>query len=491
MIYRITRPFLLLVLSALIATAGLLPTAQAAGGDLDPTFAPAFLADDYPFLIVRQSTGKLIVSGNFEVVNSLGTRKLLRLNPDGSEDTSFNVPAIAREADISALAIQPDDAIVIGGTFTAVNGTPRQSLARLNSEGALDPDLSLSFADDGPSGTPFITKLLVRPDGTLIVAGRFTSVNGVAHLNLVRLLPNGSRDATFNASTDQSPRTLAAYPDNSLLVGGLFSLVNGAPSKGLVRLDPQGALVSTTVFSPGLNVLRADDLAIQPDGNILVAGIMTSGTGIEVRGPVRLLPNGGLDPSFAPDIRAANRANPPNRVALHTEGTILVGGKQMRVDGTLQPVLTRLTSAGRRDPGFALRGFLDDSVQTILVQPDGKIILTGSFTTLNDQTVPFIARLLPTATLTTATPTATTTPPPASPTATNAPIPSATFTALPGPSATALPSATFTALPGASATPTLRPTTPVASATPTRRPSSTPQATPGASSRLYLPFVRK
>src|SRR5262249_47355661 len=103
---------------------------------------------------------------------------------------------------ISALAVQADGKILVGGIFGSINGAARANIARLNADGSVD----LTF-QNGMSGVttpaglgPAQVNSIVQPDPSLIlVGGLFTSVNGLARTNLARLNSNGSLDFGFEA----------------------------------------------------------------------------------------------------------------------------------------------------------------------------------------------------------------------------------------------------------------------------------------------------
>src|SRR5688572_27602447 len=115
----------------------------------------------------------------------------------GSLDPGFNakVEKTAFNATVNAIAIQHDQKIVIGGYFDTVNGAPRRTIARLLSDGALDP----GFAPQVVSNSLILT-LALQADGKIVVAGNFTEWNGQPRNHIARLNPDGTLDADFNPS---------------------------------------------------------------------------------------------------------------------------------------------------------------------------------------------------------------------------------------------------------------------------------------------------
>ncbi len=91
------------------------------------------------------------------------------------------------------MAVQPDGKILLGGSFTQVNGTSRSYLARVNSDGSLDTGFN------APADY-YVYSLLVRTNGKILVGGEFTHLNNEAHNYLVQLNADGSTDSGFTAN---------------------------------------------------------------------------------------------------------------------------------------------------------------------------------------------------------------------------------------------------------------------------------------------------
>ena len=128
------------------------------------------------------SNGQLIV-GIDEKGKRGGFSRVLRVNADGSVDSSF--VSGTGDLSISGIAVQPDGKILVAGTFTEYAGQKRPGVVRLHPDGSVDQGFaSLSFANDGLFNPSFNlgawSEIVVQPDGKILFAGAFTSVNGVA-----------------------------------------------------------------------------------------------------------------------------------------------------------------------------------------------------------------------------------------------------------------------------------------------------------------------
>jgi uncharacterized delta-60 repeat protein/uncharacterized repeat protein (TIGR02543 family) len=127
------------------------------------------------YWIALQSDGKIIIAGDFTKYNGVTRNKIARLNSDATLDESFD-PGNSIGADedliIAAVAIQSDGKMGIVGNFTSYNGTPRNKIARLNSDATLD-----TFFDpgNGASGEEdVISCVAIQSDGKIIAGGSFS-----------------------------------------------------------------------------------------------------------------------------------------------------------------------------------------------------------------------------------------------------------------------------------------------------------------------------
>ena len=366
-------------LSALLITAWLLSflvlnLAQAAPGDLDTTFGAGtgkvnvdFNAnEDTGNSVGLQSDGKIVIGG-VTVRNSSFDFALIRLNHDGSLDTSFgngtgkvatdffNGPDFA-----SALAIQSDGKIVLAGGVGPATGGSDFGLVRYNSDGSLDS----SFGNGGKVTTPpggqdqgSIVGLAIQPDGKIVAAGTATPVSG-NDFTVARYNSNGSLDSSFgnngiasvniNGNNDIAT-SLILQPDGKIVVAGYSEDSNLQGHSQLARFDSNGALDTTfsggTVLTTFAGDNRLSAVALQPNGQIVGAGVIFSGS---------------------------------------TSGDFL---------------LTRFNSDGSVDSGFGSAGLTVtdffgsyDQAHAVSVQPDGKIVLIGRAANASSNYVFAVAR---------------------------------------------------------------------------------------------------
>lgn len=214
-------------------------------GTLDPTLTlhPNFVVDT----IAIQPDGRILVSCKDYTSGPPKPNQIIRFNADGTMDPGF---AMTADSYINCLAVQPDGRTIIGGWFTTVNATTRQHLARLETDGSLDTSFD-------PSILGKVASIVLQEDQHILVAGDFYFVSGEAHPNLTRLLPSGAPDSSFAPNLGgplPDAYSLAVQPDGSVLVGGHFSSVDGASRGGFTRL--QNAPARSAVIVPALDKVQ-------------------------------------------------------------------------------------------------------------------------------------------------------------------------------------------------------------------------------------------
>ena len=162
-------------------------------------------------------------------------------------DDGFNPDA---NGEVHAITIQADGKIILGGCFDAIGGVAQTRVGRVLSNGRLDT----TFAPGVMAG--IVGALAIQADGKIIIGGEFSEVAGQGRYNLARLNADGSLDAAFNPNTvatenDKSVTDLAIQPDGKIIVGGDFVNLGGQMRNFIGRLNADGSL--DTAFNPTAN----------------------------------------------------------------------------------------------------------------------------------------------------------------------------------------------------------------------------------------------
>jgi uncharacterized delta-60 repeat protein len=384
-----------------------------AAGALDGTYATggvARVAVANPATLgamALRSDGKLLAGGSFG-----DDLAMIRLNADGSADRSFGTNTIATVTPISpasdradAMAVQADGNVILAGFSEGKDGD-YAAIARYQRDGRLD----LTFGAGGRvrillgSHPNFIHTVVVRDDGKIIVAGGGGGGDGGNGGFVARLNPNGSLDSSFS----QRGILLIDLPVFAVqrVSGGKFVLICSSIDQQLRRYNADGSIDKTfasagVLATDGLSGTDANDLLIQRDGKILMAG---SDKPADPNDPGqffavwRINPNGALDPTFGHGGKVSfdiggDGNSAANALALQKDGKILVGGQQGLFFSGSNYGLARLNANGTLDQTFGDRGRVDtpfppsfphpesieptDCITTILVQDDGRIVAAG------------------------------------------------------------------------------------------------------------------
>lgn len=200
--------------------------------------------------------GSVIFAGDFKWAGGISKCGIARLSPGGSIDLNFPEIFDSEGQFASALALDRTGRVLIGGRFTRVGELPRTNIVRLEINGEIDHKFS-AFAI-GPRqslSVPYIDAISVQSDGKILIGGTFTNVNGFQRNCIARLNDDGTLDHEFGAGmtgASDRVRDILVQPDGSAIVIGNFSLFNDYPVHGIAKIfataanRPQLRMISET-----------------------------------------------------------------------------------------------------------------------------------------------------------------------------------------------------------------------------------------------------
>jgi len=360
-----------------------------ADGALDAGFFQGMTAASSGVSAVAvQADGQVIVGGNFTTFAGVSRGRIARLNgTDGTFDASFLSVGSGASSAVGEIQIQPDAKILIAGSFTSFNGTPRNYIARLNTDGSLDT--SFLNLNSGPSAQVFRMKL--RPDGKVLIGGLFSQVDGVDRNRLARLLSDGTLDSSFfnglsgsGGITGGSTADFSTHADDKVLVCGSFFAFNNRPQIGMVRLNADGTTDTNLLTQADTMDGGIGSVTVLPDGKVSVAGTFTN-MGLSRQYYVaRLTTNGVPDGGFQNEMTTSIDGLSGVWTRVQPDGKILVSTAQK---------VTRLHANGSVDSSFSAPNANGIGLMTMILQPDGKVLIGGSFTTLGGIARTNLARL--------------------------------------------------------------------------------------------------
>jgi len=354
-------------------------------GTLDSTFNPGKGFGGATTSILQQSDGKLIIGGAFPVYNNNTKRYIARINLDGSIDKSFN-PGNGADATIRSIAVQADRKIIIAGSFNSYNDNLNNRIARVDANGNIDNSLQT-----GSGADQLIRSVAVQNDDKIIVGGDFLTYNNLNKSYLVRLNPTGTLDNSFNIGYGPTDpvRDILVQPDGKILVCGDFTVFNTKTANRIIRLNVDGTI--DTSFQPlsGSNG-SIYSMKLQSDDKIIVVGSFTTYDGVARNRIARLNSDGTLDTTFAVGTGANNTVS---SILIQEDDKIIIGGNFTTVAGVSANRIARLNANGSRDTTFTSGAGANASVETLVFESNGKILIGGSFTKFNNINRNYIARL--------------------------------------------------------------------------------------------------
>jgi uncharacterized delta-60 repeat protein len=282
-----------------------------------------------------QSDGKILFGGTFTSYSGSTSNRIVRVNTDGTKDTTFNIGS-GFNGGVYPIKLSNDGKIFVGGQFTSYNGSTSRGIIKLNTDGTIDTSFNVGGGLAVGVGNGYIIE--IQSDGKILVGGEFNSYSGSVSTNLVRINADGTRDFTYNnppmfginsscklsndkvmfggekiarlnsdgtmdgtfitgSSFNNTIYAIAEQTDGKVLVGGFFTSYSGSSANNIVRINTNGTIDSTFNIGTGFNS-GIVSLQIQPDDKIIDAGYFTTYNGSATPYLIRLNSDGTKDTTF-------------------------------------------------------------------------------------------------------------------------------------------------------------------------------------------------
>lgn len=421
-------------------------------GSIDTTFNMGTGVVNQTNCMVTQSDGKLLIGGSISTYSGSANNGIVRINPNGTKDTTFNVGTAGVNGIVNDIRIQPDGKIVAVGSFTAYSGSTRNRIVRLNTNGTYDTTFnigtglngiancvaiqsdgkilvggttitqysgsligtgSLRINTDGTldttykTGVGFLTNFTVysidiQSDGKIVVGHGAISYSGSAVTRLTRLNNNGSVDTTFNPGTiNNSVFAVKIQPDQKILINGNFSSVSGSTRTNIARVLSNGQVDTSYVVGTGINVSTTLNNVFSLDitGNVYLGGPFTTYNGSTVNRFVKTTPSGAIDGTFITGSIAFNGQSSSGfngnvRAVLVSGSNIYMGGDFTTYQAPPINYLVKLDNTGAVDTTFNMGAGPNNTVTSMVTQSDGKLLIAGgAFTSYSGSATTRIARI--------------------------------------------------------------------------------------------------
>jgi uncharacterized delta-60 repeat protein len=308
---------------------------------------------------VQEPDGKFTIAGNF--TNGTNVNHIARLNSDGSIDNTFTSPTLGGYSDNNRLrtVVKLSDGKYMVGGFFT---TPHKGIVRLNSDGSLDNTFVPPSTITHPNGS-YINKIVPLSNGQYLVSGVFSQPKE----SIMRLNSDGSLDDSFGYVGVPGPTTpnriLNGVQDFEILADGKIIVTS---ANGVERLNADGTrdlTFTNIIFGSSSSIIQA--VEILPDGKILASGSFSS----VANRVMRLNSDGTLDNTFTAEPGLTGTVF---ELKLQPDGTIMIGG-------TFSGAIMRLNADGSRDNTLDIPTVDGGSVRVIEQLPSGFFMASGNF----------------------------------------------------------------------------------------------------------------
>ena len=437
-------------------------------GTLDMTFgSPGMVTTAFDTVsdsgngVALYSDGKIVAAGRTRGISQIDATAVSRFTMDGKLDTTFSADGKTITSmgpgndEAFRVAVQNDGKIVVAG-YAGNFPNSDFAVARFNANGLL---LDSTFGNNGKVLVPIGTAqdiaydMVIQSDNKIVIAG-LALVNSTTDFAVVRLNANGSLDTSFGSNGiittpvsdgEDVIRSIKLQPDGKIIVAGYVTPIGSSSDFAIARynidgsLDPSFGSGGKVITSIGSSDDRANALALQSDGKLVVTGysVVSAHADFAV---IRYNDNGTLDSSFNGNGIVTTTVSPTsadsaNDIVIQRNGRIVIGGSTV-FDNDSNVALVRYNPDGTPDISFGSGGIVvtnygnrGEVLNSLALQSDGKIVGVGS---IDDRSTRLFMVLRYEGDNVGPTPTPT-------PTVTPTPIPTPTPTATPTPTPTPSP----------------------------------------------------
>ncbi|WP_313807742.1 T9SS type A sorting domain-containing protein [Flavobacterium sp.] len=343
---------------------------------------------------IYQNDGKIIIVGDFNKVNNIACNNIIRLNSDGSVDTTFTQGVFNSSYGywINTIAMQPDGKYIVAGEFPVVATNSNARIARLNANGTLDTSFnvnttgSMDYPINGIDG--FIEKVAVQTDGKILIAnsGGFRTNGIMTTYGLIRLNSNGTRDTGFthpNINGGVIVSEFCIQPDGKILYS--------AQDK-IKRVNTNGSIDASFNYTNPSYVPFPCSLYMQ-SGKVIINGDYNEPSGLSRKGIYRLNANGSLDTTFNPcsgtnlySSSLNGNSSPNHNLKVLSDGSFLIMGTFTSYNDNGFNHMCKISPNGAFDSSFTIDSQItftssssyDQNSSIIREQNDGKILFTST-----------------------------------------------------------------------------------------------------------------
>lgn len=355
-------------------------------GSLDTTFTTVVTQVNFNTIrdMVELNDGKLIVAGTFTSFNGQSVGRIVKLNPDGSTDTSFNNSQIGANNIINDIELLPDGKMYIAGLFGGFNGNIARKIARLNTDGSFDATFSL---DSNTNPDDEIFKVNLLSNGKIAIGGRFNNIGNLSIDAFAVLNDNGTLHSYLLNTKLGDIRYMVEDSNQNILLVGNFQKYDNYFAHDIVQIDSNYQVNENfNIGGKGIGAFTTvtQILPVQNDKFIL-SGTFKSYDNYEANKIARINSDGSFDNTFNIGVFDFISNNGIRKVFEKSNGNLLIAGSFSSYNGnTNNRNMIEIDNNGDILPVFNANLFVGNEVRDFEVLSTGSIIIAGGFSGVNN-----------------------------------------------------------------------------------------------------------
>jgi uncharacterized delta-60 repeat protein len=343
------------------------------------------------------SNNNYVVGGDFTAYNGVTYNRIIRFNSSGVPDPTFTGLTSGFNGTVNVVKIQPDNKILVGGSFTTYNGVSANCIVRLNYDGSIDGTFNYGIGFSGnltyTTGTT-IKDIDVQSDGKILVIGVFSSYDFVTAYGIIRLSSSGAFDSTFITGTGLDrcdSGFIREKSDGTIVIGGYISYYNGSFTRSMCKLSSTGSFINYYV-NDGTNSGKPNDIYLNSDDTIISVGTLTPGSPNYYITPIKNNTDYTRNAAFLANVGTgfgvySIYTNTAFAVDGDSTGKYIIGGGFTLYNGNTTMRVVKINADGTYDSTWSIPVGFNSYVQDLKInEAQNLVYVVGRFTSFDGQT---------------------------------------------------------------------------------------------------------
>jgi hypothetical protein len=217
------------------------------GGTIDTSFSAGTGFNNITSALVNTNDDKIVVGGLFSSYNGdvVTRNRIIRLNDNGTIDNSL-VTGTGFDNLTNSIVINSDNSMYVGGYFSTYAGVAANRIIKLNTNGSVDTSFDYgSGLNSNTSNQP--VGLISDDNDGIYIYGYFTTYSGQVVNRICKVLPTGSLNPLFviGVGFNNAVYSGAKVLGDKLLLQGFFTTYNGLTANRAIILNGDGSVYRT------------------------------------------------------------------------------------------------------------------------------------------------------------------------------------------------------------------------------------------------------